>query len=189
MLTVPNSFIFMKVGNHAGEDWESILKRKQREIEQAGVSFWGYGGTACHPFNQVQPFARLSIREGNGIFLVMEPIISNADPDIVPAKQYSEDGVLWKPIPSGILVTGSRYALVLGEISPVDFEIDLRAFSVGVGPSRGKSAEKYIQGRIDKACLQRSDHPLKLSQEKENVIRKAGYVARLEEPYAVILRG
>lgn len=188
MLKLPNRFIFMKVGNHAGEDWDAILDRKRKEIEQAGVSFWGYGGTVCHPINQVQPFARLSIKEENGIYLIMEPIISNADPDIVPAKQYSTNGLSWKPIPQGILVTGSRYALVLGEISPVDFEIDLRYFEVGVGPSRGRPADKYLQGRIDKACLLRNETS-ELSTRDEKVVRKVRYEATLIDPFAVILRG
>lgn len=186
---IPSHFIFMKVGSHAGEDWESILKRKQKEILDAGMSFWGYGGTTCHPFNHVQPFAKLSLKEENGIFLIMEPIVSNADPDIFPAKLYSGDGISWHPIPQGIVVTGSRYALVLGEITPADFEIDLREFEVGIGPSRGRPAEQYLRGRTDKGCFQRkiSAEP-ELSLKSDKSIRKIGYEAKLVDPYAVILR-
>jgi hypothetical protein len=186
-MTIPNRFIFMKVGNHAGEGWEDILTRKRKEIEKAGVSFWGYGGTTCHPINHVQPFARLSIRQQNGIFLVMQPINSNAQPDIVPARQYSADGIIWQPIPKDILVTGSRYALVLDEILPSDLELDLRSFEVGIGPSEGRPAEQYLRARIDKACLAKSNQS-RLSVSTTGG-RKIGYVAKLKEPYAVLLRG
>src|SRR5438552_4137076 len=77
--TTLNRFIFMKVGNHAGEDWDQILARKKKEFEQTGFIFWGYGGSACHPINQVQPFARLAVKEDDGVKLVMQPIRSNAN--------------------------------------------------------------------------------------------------------------
>ena len=49
-------FIFMKVGVHAQETLTDIIARKQRELKDAGVSFWGYGGNTCHPTTKVQPF-------------------------------------------------------------------------------------------------------------------------------------
>jgi len=169
---VPGTFVFMKVGNHAGEDFESILKRKNRERERAGRIFWGYGGSVCHPLMQVQPFARQYIKnQGGDIFLLMEPVNSKADPDIDPAKEYSSDGANWQAIPDGIEVTGSRYALVLDEIHPVDIEISLQDYIVGVGHSRGKVASGYVLGRVDKACLTRTN----------------GH-QQLLEPYAVLLR-
>src|SRR5260370_36832375 len=112
----PDKVLLMKVGNHAGEKWEQILERKRREFEKTGRTFWGYGGNTCHPISIVQPFARLAVKEQGGILLVMEPIDSRAEPDIVPAKEYSRDGVTWRPIPTGIQVTGSTYALILDEI-------------------------------------------------------------------------
>src|SRR5258706_290594 len=77
----PNAFIFMKIGSHAGENLEEILERKQREIEVAGRTFWGYGGPPCHPLKQVQPFARSLVKQPT-IFLLMEYINSLADPQI-----------------------------------------------------------------------------------------------------------
>ena len=79
---LPESFIFMKVGNHAGENFDAILARKNREREQAGCIFWGYGGTVCHPLMQVQPFARLYTKQQGCIYLFMEPMESKANPDI-----------------------------------------------------------------------------------------------------------
>ena len=48
----------MKVGLHAQESIEDIVKRKQREFEDTGSIFWGYGGSTCHPLTMVQPFAK-----------------------------------------------------------------------------------------------------------------------------------
>lgn len=181
----PERFIFMKVGNHANETWEQILERKRREYQSAGRIFWGYGGSACHPINQVQPFARLSLREGARVELLMEPISSRSDQDSVPATEYSEDGVIWKPIPEGIIVTGSRYALVLDEIRECDLSIPLDQYAVGVGPSRGKLGADYLKGRTDKACLEIASnipHPLGGA---EHSVR---FRAELREPFAVLLR-
>src|SRR6266446_5833653 len=155
----PSNFIFMKVGNHAGETWEEILERKQKEIENAGRSFWGYGGTSCHPLTQVQPFARSIARKQAPIYLLMEFIDSKAAPDIVQPTEFSADSVHWEPIPDGINVIGSRYALVLDEIRPGELEIPFQEFAVAVGKSRGKIASDYIAGRIDKACLMRDSSP------------------------------
>ena len=69
---LPKSVVFMKVGNHAGETFEQILERKNSEFAKAGKIFWGYGGTACHPIQQVQPFARLTVKEEGSVYLVMQ---------------------------------------------------------------------------------------------------------------------
>jgi hypothetical protein len=183
-----NKFLFMKVGNHAGETWEQILARKSREYEQTGRIFWGYGGNTCHPVSMVQPFARLAIKEQGKILLVMEPIDSKAEPDIVPAKEYSQDGVNWSPIPDGIQVTGARYALILDEIKPGDLEINLAEYEVALGPSVGKAAEAYLQGHIDKGCFTKSAQRRVLSEGKRGM-RKIGFSAQLIEPFAVLLRG
>lgn len=187
-IELPEKFLFMKVGDHAAESWEQILERKRREYEEAGQIFWGYGGNACHPINQIQPFAKLALKELDDVVLVMEYIRSNADPDIVPATEYSKDGVVWEPIPKGIKVTGSRYALVLDEIQPGDLDISLNMFEVAVGPSAGKPAEAYLQGRTDKACFVKSREPRLVNAPPEKLIRKANFVAKLKDPYAVVLR-
>ena len=182
---VPEAFVFMKVGNHAGETFEEILARKHEELVRAGMIFWGYGGSACHPLHQVQPFVRIHIKKHGSIYLLMEPVDSRADPDLVPATEYSADGVTWNPIPDGINVTGSRYALVLDEIQPGDLQIQPGDYEVGIGPSRGKSSSAYIQGRVDKACLVRSalDTPPQPSDP-----RHAKYLAKLKDPFSVLVR-
>lgn len=101
IISPKSGLLFMKVGIHDGEPFEEILERKRREMKNAGVSFWGYGGGTCHPTNQVQPFARMKIEENENIYLVMEEINSKHAPTKKVAAQYSEDGINWKAIPNG----------------------------------------------------------------------------------------
>ena len=182
-LKEPDAFIFMKVGQHANEEFESILTRKNEEFNRTGRIFWGYGGTSCHPIRHVQPFAKMNIKINRPVYLLMEKIDSHAHPDIAPATEYSEDGIVWKPIPDGINVLGSRYALVLDEIKPGALDINIDNYEVGIGPSRGKSASNYIKGRIDKACLTRSSKTI-----GQDTPKKIELYAKLLEPYAVMLR-
>lgn len=184
--SMPKSFIFMKVGDHSGETFEQILERKRREAKVAGRIFWGYGGTTLHPIRHVQPFAKLQIKEYGSIYLAMHPMSSHAKPAILPAKEFSIDGIKWEKIPEGINVKGSRYALILDEIGPNDLEFTLNKYEVGIGRSTGVSAEDYIGGRVDKGCFIKREeniskgpgaHPLEI-----------GYTARIVEPYAVLLR-
>ncbi|NIR29178.1 MAG: hypothetical protein GWN84_07650 [Gammaproteobacteria bacterium] len=101
------------------------------------------------------------------------------------AKEYSIDGINWQPIPEGVTVRASRFALILDEISPGDLDIDLATYTVPIGPSEGKNAADYVAGRVDKACLQKSEAGI---VHKESRIIKAGYTARLKEPFAALLR-
>ncbi len=187
-LDLPTAFIFMRVGNHAGETFESILERKQREYERTGKIFWGYGGTTLHPIKHVQPFVESWIQNDGSIQLVMEPINSKADPDLLPAKEYSADGINWDPIPDGINVTGSRYAIVLDEIKPGNLDLDLARLEVGIGPSRGKNAAEYVKGRVDKGCfVTTGGSPSDEDAAKQRIV-PIQFQARLLEPYAVMLR-
>ena len=184
---LPEALIFMRVGNHAGETFESILARKKREYEEAGKIFWGYGGTTLHPTKHVQPFAKMWVEKKGSIRIVMQPIDSKANPDVLPANEYSVDGVNWEPIPAGIEVTGSKYAIVLDEILPGQLDLNLGDFQVGIGPSKGKSAAQYVRGRVDKGCFVsgRSDEDDPIIQSE---LVSIGYQARLLDPYAVMLR-
>ena len=106
---------------------------------------------------------------------------------MLPATEYSEDGVNWKAIPKGIKVTGSRYALVLDEITPADFEIDTRDYLIGAGPSLGKNAAEYMKGHIDKACLLAPDTPIASTSAPK--VKRIKLTARLLKPYAVLVKG
>ena len=183
----------MKVGHHAGEEWEQVLARKRREFEQTGMSFWGYGGNTCHP-THVRSFAKFAASEHQKILLVMELINSKTQlnmasmPNVVAATEFSMDGVNWQPIPDGISVTGSRYAMVLSEIRHEAVEVALNHFEAGIGPSVGRPAEDYLRYRVDKACFVRSGIQRTSSLPPVRLIRKATFVADLLEPYAVLVR-
>lgn len=174
-------FLYMKVGVHANESLEDILKRKRDELKAAGVSFWGYGGGSCHPFNAVQPFAKEVSNHGMTLRLFMQEIVSRHY-EAEAATEYSVDGTNYQPVPKGVKVLGSKYALVLKSLDMVDFQIPLSHTLVGVGAKRGTSGDQYIRGRLDKACLvytpgELQDKPIHMS-----------LVAELAAPYAVKMR-
>jgi hypothetical protein len=170
-------FIFMKVGNHAGESFEDILARKRKEYDKTGMIFWGYGGVAC---------ALQQVQKKGSIYLLMNFVKSNADQDTLPAREYSRDGITWEEMPKDIVVTGSKYALVLDEITETDLEIDMEQFRVGIGPSRDKKAVDYLKGRTDKACLIPDNIFSDVHDSGKK--RKIEYQAKLQDPYAVLLR-
>lgn len=180
------AIVFMKVGRHAGETFEQILERKRREYERAGAIFWGYGGGTMHPITKVQPFVQSVIQRGKDIRLLMQSMDSRHPDTEVVATEFSRDGVIWEPVPAGIEVRGSRYALVLDEIESGELELDLDAYAVGIGPSAGKNAAGYIRGRVDKGLLERTaEAPARAEDSK---IVKVNYAAKLKEPFAVLLR-
>ncbi|MFI5396695.1 MAG: hypothetical protein ACHQ9S_14265 [Candidatus Binatia bacterium] len=178
------SIIFMKVGHHAGETFEAILERKRREYDAAGRIFWGYGGGTMHPLNRVQPFVRMRVQHGERVSLVMQEIISRHPPTEVFATHYSSDGTTWLPMPDGVRVRGSRYALVLDQLEEGDLDIDLSSYQVGAGPSTGRNGANYIHGHVDKGCLEHVTY----QQAGPSHVIHARYAAALKEPYAVLLK-
>lgn len=191
LLKPGSGFIFMKVGTHAQEELADIIVRKRKEIADAGYSLWGYGGNTCHPL-RVQPFARDFVRRDGAIYLCMEPMRSHHVAPPVRAQQSSVDGVHWEPIPPEINVLGSRYALAIGDLRADEFELPLEQTRVAVGTSSGRRGDRYVSGRVDKACLEvvsPLDAPAPTEEaEAEGRVRKIGLVAELVEPYAVLLR-
>ncbi len=177
--------IFMKVGVHARESLEDIIKRKQDEYAKAGMIFWGYGGNTCHPRTIVQPFARQFQENGKSIHLVMHKMESKhfAAPEL--AKEYSEDGVDWYPVPNGIEVKGSRFGMVIGGITEEEFDLNLCNAIVSVGPSRGRIAIDYLKGQVDKGCFEIIDAA---GEPTDGAITQIDITAPLMHPYAVFLR-
>lgn len=188
--TPGSGLIFMKIGTHAQEPLEHIVKRKRAELSQAGRIFWGYGGGTCHPIKSVRPFVSAYVHPGKTVHLVMQKMTSRqfAEPDL--AKEYSDDGVVWQPIPRGIEVRGSRYAMVLGSLQDEDLLLDLNAIQVPTGRCSGRRASEYLRSRVDKGCFEviepalavHGGHPLT----KYHV--SIQLTAKLVEPYAVLLR-
>jgi len=177
--------VFMKVGTHAREPLPEIIARKRQEIDDAGHALWGYGGNTCHPLTSVQPFARDFIQHDGVIYLVMQPMESKhfAIPD--RAQELSANGVDWEEVPPAINVRGSRYALAIDSLDEAAFELPLGQTRVAVGNNLGRRGDRYIKGRVDKACLEVVGDPAD-SEEAQPV--RIGLVARLTEPYAVLLR-
>jgi hypothetical protein len=179
--------LYMKVGTHANEPLDEIFKRKMKEIEQAGVAFWGYGGSTCHPTRAVQPFAKAYEERDGTIHLCMHPMDSKHFALTEAAEQFSTDGMNWEPIPSGIKVTGSRYALVVNNLRKQKFTLPLENTVVALGNRRGSLGSKYIRGRVDKACLELSTDCL-LQESDAPEISRIELVADLVPPYAVHVR-
>jgi hypothetical protein len=179
-------FVFMKVGTHAGEELDDIIARKQREIADAGYALWGYGGNTCHPFNTVQPFARDYVRRDGVIYLVMQPMTSRHSAPPARAVEFSRDGVTWEPVPAAINVLGSRYAIAIDELRPEEFNLPLGQTKVAIGMSAGRPGNRYISGRVDKGCLELKDATG--SAEPGEATIRIGLVARMVEPYAVLVR-
>lgn len=179
-----DAVLFMKVGTHARESLADIIARKQQEIEDSGYAMWGYGGNTCHPRTMVQPFGASHSGSSRPIRLVMEPMESNHFAEQVRAEQFSTDGIIWKSIPNPINVLGSRYALCIRNLRRVDVDLDLGETRVAVGNSRGRQGATYVQGRVDKACLEVVKHEV---GEAGRVV-KIGLVADIIDPFAVFLR-
>ena len=178
-------FLYMKVGTHAKETLEDIIRRKTKEIDQAGFAMWGYGGNTCHPQTMVQPFARECAEVGDKIYLCMEEMNSMHFAEPLRAQEYSVDGRNWQTIDPNINVLGSRYALVIKNLRKEEFDLRLGQATVAIGNSMGASGEKYIKGRVDKACLRLRDGDAALD---DGVMKHIGLVAEMHDPYAVYLR-
>jgi hypothetical protein len=179
-------FVFMKVGTHAGETLSDIIERKRKEIEVAGYALWGYGGNTCHPLTMVQPFARDYELRNGVIYLCMQPMESSHFAVTQRAEIFSSDGVRWEEIPPAINVIGSRYALAMNKLQVEEFELPLARTQVAIGNSMGRRGDRYIRGRVDKACLEVVREPNAKDGDPEPL--HIGLTARLTHPYAVLVR-
>lgn len=187
ILSPQTGVLFMKVGTHAQESLEDIIARKTKEIEDAGYAMWGYGGNTCHPQTMVQPFAHTYEQQAQKIYLCMQEMDSKHFAEQLRAAQFSVSGSNWEDIHPSIHVLGSRYALVIKNLRREEFELPLAKTRVAVGNSRGRPGDKYIKGRVDKACLEldASISPrLQIGEPSVHI----SLVADLIAPYAVYLR-
>lgn len=173
----------MKIGPQGEESLPEIIERKNREAKIFDHAYWGYGGVTCVPF-RVHGFAKEVSASGSSIKVLFavtgSPFLGSHIPD---AKENSEDNVLWRPIPSEIHITVSKYALVLKNLKESDFNLALNDYQVAVGPSRGKSLASYLRFRVDKALAQRTGSLSEVGPEL-----KISFTADLVEPYALYLK-
>lgn len=188
LITPGAGILFMKVGTHAQETLADIIKRKSQEIKETGYGLWGYGGNTCHPASMVQPFAKEFEAAGKPIHLCMEAMDSKHFAEPLCADEFSVDGIKWEKIPKTIEVRGSRYALVIDEIFENDFKLPLNRTRVPVGPNAGRLGSRYINGRVDKACLEVLGAPELVNRDEPVSERQISLVAELKAPYAVFLR-
>jgi hypothetical protein len=121
------------------------------------------------------------------VLIIMQKMNSKHDAPPEVAKQYSDDGVNWQPIPKGIEVRGSRFALVLDELKLEEFDVDIGELEVGVGPNRGRRADQYLIGQADKGCFVYSPREVPIASE-EKTIKRIGLVARVKPPFAVFVK-
>lgn len=182
-----SGLLYMKVGTHAQESLEEIIARKTKEIEEAGYALWGYGGNTCHPLSMVQPFAREFQRQGSTIYLCMQPMHSRHFALPERAKEFSVDGINWQEIPAAINVLGSRYALAIAELKQESLKLPLSKTRVAIGNSEGRLGSRYVDGRVDKACLRVVDDGSAQGDEERKDV-DIGLVAKLVEPFAVFVR-
>jgi hypothetical protein len=135
----------------------------------------------------VQPFVKDVAESGNQVLVVMQKMDPkhSAPPEI--AKQYSDDGVDWQPIPKGIEIRGSRYALVLDELRMEEFELNLSELQVGVRPNRGRKGNQYLVNRVDKGCFLYTPEKSVVLQDQQSTV-PIGLVACVKPPYAVLLK-
>ena len=204
--SVPEAFIFMKVGPYGVECLERIVERKNCEQEKVEKMFWGYGKTGgLHPTNQVQPFAKKWLKKQDSIEVLMERTPSNPkslDYDGSQKKnlrkKHSVDEKKWCRV-SPEIRTDSMRALVLDEIKACHMHIDLRDYKVvtdpDTDPSKGKDAIDYLAfrgmkkltgktRRTDKGCLVKAKSRKGRISEVQICIT---YRAYLKSPYAVFL--
>jgi hypothetical protein len=183
-----DGILYMKVGTHAQESLDDIFVRKSKEIEEAGLAFWGYGGNTCHPQRMVQPFAKRYEERGGVIYLCMQPMNSRHFAPQVAADEYSVDGINWQPVPKGVRVLGSRYALLIKNLRKQEFELPLEQTRVAIGNSIGAIGSKYIAGRVDKACLEIVGEKPGAATTPAVTPVHIGLVAEIVDPYAVYVR-
>jgi hypothetical protein len=176
--------VLMKVGFHTTETLDCIIARK-REEDSVGPFYWGYGGTVCHPVNQIQPFVRESISQSQTVYLLMSFTPSKYIASEVVSTHFSTDRQEWRTLPDYVRITGSKYALVCRNIREVDLLVNLDDYVVGIGPKIGTRASDYLRQRVDKMCAKYQPTVDKSTTSKKLQIQ---YIAEIVEPYAVFLR-
>ncbi len=69
------------------------------------------------------------------------------------AQESSQNGADWEPLVAGMVVSSSRYALVLRSLDWATTAIDPNLYEVAVGPSEGSTLTRFLRGRVDKSFV------------------------------------
>jgi hypothetical protein len=183
------NIVLMKYGPYYGEDTLAVIDRKRLEFSKHGYFFWGYGGTTCHPITRLRPFAKQATRFGGKVYLALTPTESKFGILTAPRKRFSVDRIRTPeegdPLPEGIFVYRSAFALRCGELFEVKRTIDLSQYVVAldsVQPPR--RLQEYLRFRTDKACA--NYFPSSEGLEKGKLVQ-IDYIAEVLPPYAYFL--
>ncbi len=179
--------IISVMGDHAGEDVDTIFDRKTNDINRVGKTFWLMKSPKARPA-QVQKICEPSPL---CIFFVEPATKGGARPTTTgdAAKEYSSDGQLWHPIPEGLSpVTGKldkgAAALVFDVMTTaVGGRLDLWGYA---DFSDEQKPMKFILG-CSTVCAVKKDmtsHPGRMKSRYRGIVA----VSRLAEPYCVWLR-
>ena len=146
------NIVFMKYGTHANESPSRIIKNKINEVDLYGHTFWGYGGTSCHPLNQVQPFIKMNFERGEKTFLLLSRIKTVWNGSSTNASFYSYNKMDWLPLPKEHIIKGSKFAIMCSSFEECNFTIDLSSYHVPIGNAKGRLLSNYIFGMNTKGC-------------------------------------
>jgi hypothetical protein len=175
------------MGDHAGESPDAIFNRKMADIEKIGKTFWLIRSPKAKSA-QVQGLCKTT--QAYAIFV--EPATKGgARPTIAedPTKEYSNDRVLWNPLPNGLSpVTGklesSATALVFDQMATgVSGTLDLWDY----GELSDINRPLRFSLGCSTVCAVRMDtksHSEKMKSRYRGIVA----IARLATPYCVWVR-
>lgn len=175
------------MGDHAGEDSDAIFNRKKADIERLGITYWLMRSPKARP-----PKVQKICRSFPTYTIFIAPATKGgARPTTKEdeAKEYSNDGVLWHPLPKGLsrvtgkLDTGAT-ALVF-DMMTVDVSATLDLWDFGEASNNHKPL-RFILG-CSTVCAVREDTKA-LPGRMKSRYREIVAVARLADPYCVWVR-
>lgn len=184
-MSLPNYFCWTRYGPEAGETFEAILERKERErLGNGGVFLWGVG-------NSIGPSIPILLRKTSTPSVVFSPIRSTPRPrDVTPTEVVS-----WVrgethlgagyTVPDASVVTSTRsiravhYALVCYSQSKLELERE--------PPELCFSALRNLTSGRPLGSSQVTAVVERLAESRRDLVYPATFVAQLHPPYFVKL--
>ncbi|HBI47796.1 MAG TPA: hypothetical protein DDX93_03650 [Smithella sp.] len=175
------------MGDHAGEDTNTIFDRKKADIRRKGITFWLIRSPKAKP-----PHVQQVCNSFPSYTIFIEPATKGgARPTTKKdaAKEYSNDGKVWHQLPKGLgPVTGkldkAANSLVFDKIeTDIDETLDLWNYAEAFDVHK---PIKFILG-CSTICAIRKDMKV-IPDRMKSRYRKIVAVGRFVEPYSVWLR-
>jgi len=176
------TLVFMKVGSHGDEKFQEIIRRKKREEHLSGFMLWGYAGNLLDAFD-LSLYLKTNWQRGKRIFIAMSETKSPFRNYPIRSKSFSIDKHIWYQLPKNVYTYGCDKAIICKGLEHVKIKIDLAAFSVSVGPSKGKNLSEYIKYRTDKACAEYCNYSKNIKPSFIDI----NWIAEIVAPFAVYL--